>query len=87
MDPIDILEYKKRSEEDRDWESFKKFMYFLIETPVTKVTRPVIEKYITNIHIQSEDFNPDVLISKFHKTMTEQEKAALCKVIPLHFGL
>lgn len=37
--------------DEREWVFFKQFMYFLVETPVTQVTRPVIEKLIENIHI------------------------------------
>lgn len=62
-------------------------MYYLVETPVTKVSRAVLSQFINQIHMESEDFSPDILIGKYHKKMTDQQKSALSKVIPLHFGI
>lgn len=87
LDPIDVLEHKKNSHEERDWLLFKQFMYYLIETPVTKVSRAVLAQHINQIHMESEDFSPDILMGKFHKKMTDPQKSALSKVVPLHFGI
>jgi hypothetical protein len=36
--------------------------------------------------MESEKFNPNVLMEKYHKNINDTDKAAIAKAIPHHFG-
>lgn len=62
LDPIDIWNLKRFNTEKREKILFKQFMVFFIETPISRVQRTKIEDKILSIHMESEQFNPAVLI-------------------------
>lgn len=86
MDPIDILNLKRLNKEKREVVSFRQYMIFLIETPICRIPRNKIEDSITLIHLESDKFSPSTLMEKYHKNMPEDDKLALAKVVPHHFG-
>ena len=86
LDPIDIWEFKENSKEARSKMAFRQFVTYFIETPISRVPRNYVEEHIKEIHIESEDFNPTVLVNEFHKDMNPENRNSIGKVIPLHFG-
>ncbi len=36
--------------------------------------------------MESDQFNPSVLMEKYHKNLTDADKNAIAKAIPHHFG-
>lgn len=86
VDAIDIWNLKRLNTEKRERISFRQYMMFIIETPISRIPRSKIEERIKEIHFESSEFSPAVLMEKYHKSMPDTEKSAIAKAIPHHFG-
>ena len=64
----------------------KQFLTYLIEIPVTQVEPGIVDDDIRQIHIESEEFKPATLFSKYHPDLSGKELQSYHKAIPSQMG-